>query len=184
MARFPRKPRTPRRPYAKTKYSVGWCKRPACTCWTPAGCIGPEMLEAVKAAGLLGGASADCYPGPCYDYGACVTNQCFSEVACAIRGIFQFWADKYAVVAAYVAARGADALAAVTAAGEPGALELGGAAPGGTLTAAGTYYTKGCPPGRRWVIGLTGCSCQPIEIPYPPATPADILAQCGVDVLA
>jgi len=53
LARRPRRPRAPRGPRQKTKYSIGWCKRPGCFCWTPAGCIGPQMLEAVKLAGLL-----------------------------------------------------------------------------------------------------------------------------------
>jgi hypothetical protein len=181
MARFPR---TPRRPYAKTKYDVGWCKRPACNCWTPAGCIGPEMLEAVKLAGLLETAK-DCYPGPCYDYGACVTNQCFAETACEIRGIFQFWARQFEAAVSYALppvveaakAAGRTLLAAAQAAATSEALNLGGAPPP-------TGFTKGCPPGTRWVIGLTGCSCQPFAIPYPPATAEQILAQCGVDVNA
>lgn len=184
MARFPRTPRTPRRPYAKTKYSVGWCKRPACNCWTPAGCIGPEMLEAVKLAGLLE-AAPDCYPGPCYDYAACVTNKCFAETACQIRGIFQFWAGQFKAAVAYAGPTVEAQTRRALSVAERLLIrrQLGaGAVPPEPEPFRG--YTKGCPPGRRWVLGLTGCSCQPFEIPYPPATAEQILAACGVDVLA
>lgn len=180
--RAPRKPRTSRRPYAKTKYDVGWCKRPACTCWTPAGCIGPQMLEAVKLAGLLGGASADCYPGPCYDYGACVTNQCFSEVSCAIRGIYLFWAKQYHVVAAYLAEQGTAAVTAVVAARQRGLARL--APPVPTPEAPGIplgAFTTGCGPGEYWQATTIGCRCGPPGAYGPPAS-AELLARCGISV--
>jgi len=181
LARRPRRPRKPRGPRQKTKYSIGWCKRPSCFCWTPAGCIGPEMLEAVKLAGLLETAP-DCYPGPCYDYGACVSGRCFSEVSCVIQGILRFWVNQYRAASAYVAPLVVEAVAPIRRVGlrvlVPGPLPVAPVpAPVPGLPAGA--ITNGCPPGWYWTIGLTGCRCSPPGLNLPPATAAQ-LAQCGV----
>jgi hypothetical protein len=182
LARFPRPPRPARRPYAKTKLTVGQCKRPTCHCWTPAGCIGPDLYALEKLSPDWPGLQ-ECFPGPCYDYAACVTQKCFAEVACEIQSIFQFWARQYQAAVTYVVP---PVVAAAQRAQRAGLAALGRAAElGATLVAVPIPpggFTQGCPPGTRWVIGLTGCSCQPIDAPYPLATAAQIKAACGVDV--
>lgn len=169
--RPPRAPRHPRPPRAarparparfarparyKTVERPGVCKGPGCTCWTPAGCIGAWYLDA-----LPDFAQSDCYRGPCYDYGACVTERCQVHPACLVNTILQFWVNQYRAVAqnplgypAGVAAAAARAGRQLLGAGRQVAaqFELIGPSVGGV--------TEGCPPGTRWAVGLTGYSCQ------------------------
>lgn len=178
--RPPRPPR-PRRPSRarsqKTKYSTGWCKRPSCFCWTPAGCIGPEMLEAVTLAGLLE-SSPDCYPGPCYSYEACVTQRCFSETSCVIQGILRFWITQYRAASAYVVPLVVEAVQPIRRVGLrvliPGPLPVTVLAPPVSEAAGGV--TEGCPAGHSWAVGLTGFSCQPIGSAHFRATRAQLIA--------
>lgn len=154
---MPRKPR-PRRPKNyKTKEPPGVCKGPGCNCWTPAGCAGAWYLAILESE-----AFKDCYKGPCYDYGACVTDRCSIHPACLIQTIKQFWMKTYHALVANPGQVVRDALSFTSAE----AMRLAALA-GHPLEAAGLVgsaevggVTEGCPPGTRWAIGLTGYSCQ------------------------
>lgn len=163
--RLPRPPRKARKPRParfarparyKTVERPGVCKGPGCTCWTPAGCIGAWYLDA-----LPDFAKSDCYRGPCYDYGACVTERCQVHPACLVNTILQFWVNQYRAVAAnplgypaQVAASVAQAARQTLAVGKQVLAQFELIAP------VIEGVTEGCPPGTRWAVGLTGYSCQ------------------------
>lgn len=185
MPRPPRRPRPARAPRAprprmqKTKLSIGVCKRPGCTCWTPAGCASDVYYSIIKAIGFD---NPECFPGPCFDYTACVSGRCFSDLTCAIIGIVQFWQRQYRYVVQ-------GQLAPVVA--EVGEAVRGFAAIENLRKArfeqlvedvvGPKQLTEGCPPGWYWVIGLTGCRCVPKEAGVPPATREQIIACLGYD---
>jgi hypothetical protein len=184
LKRPPRAKRTsrPRRPpFTKTKYERGQCKRPSCTCWTPGGCIGGSLWELYKQTGLPA-ACPDSFPGPCYDYVACITHQCVSDVACAVHQILRFWVRQYHAAVTYVEPRVAPVTdaAQVLARRTFGALTL---AVSDTVapTTPGGGVAGGCPPGMCWRRGLTGVGCQPAAHGTPCLTRDQVIALIGYD---
>jgi hypothetical protein len=187
-ARPPRPPRLPRPPRAKrpprppSKYDVGLCKRPSCTCWTPAGCIGPPLAEAYRISPNWEGLKP-CFPGPCYEYTSCVTHVCTSDATCAVFQILQFWVKQYKAVVTYIE----PAVPIITAATilTRRALLLAVPAIRGielvqSLTTA-PPITDGCPPGWYWAIGLTGVACSDPRLGRQAATAEQLIAILGYD---
>lgn len=179
-ARPPRKPRTPRKPRPsayKTQAPAGVCKGPACTCWTPGGCVGEWYLKL-----LPGFETSECYKGPCYSYEQCMSGKCQLHIACAINTILAFWARQYRAVVANPAGiletvtTGLQTVVIDAAARARAAAQVTGliSPPTGAVE-----YTNGCPPGWHWVIGLTGITCAPPGDVRPPA-PENLLRAYGV----
>lgn len=122
-----------------------------------------------------------CFPGPCYDYVACVTHVCVSDVACAVHGIFQFWAKQYKAVAVYVDPVLAPLIAATPVIQQVllAALPAIQAANIAIAVTGPAGVTEGCPPGTRWAVGLTGFSCQS-PITHPTAATREQLIAAGI----
>lgn len=173
--RRPRLPRPPRPRNRKTKEPPGVCKGPACNCWTPAGCIGHWYIEMLPAF-----AASDCYKGPCYDYGACVTERCNLHVDCLAQTIFQFWARTYRAFAANPLEVIAEAGRGVAfAARHTLRVSEQTLAQFELIAPSVDGITQGCPPGTRWAWGLTGLSCQS-PATHPRAATREELIQYGI----
>jgi hypothetical protein len=102
-----------------------------------------------------------CFPGPCYDYVACVTHQCGSDVACAVQTIFEFWARQYKAVSVHVDPFVAP-LIAVAPLVARAALAALPAIQSITILKGlldQPAYTAGCAPGEAWHWSLTGLRC-------------------------
>jgi len=174
-ARAPRPPRPPRPRSRKSKEPPGVCKGPGCNCWTPAGCIGAWYLEALPEF-----SKSDCYKGPCYDYGACVTERCNIHVDCLVNSILAFWTKTYKAIAANPLQVAQDAGSGLEFAARHAvrALEQG-LAQLEIIRGSTGEVTEGCPPGTRWAWGLTGLSCQS-PATHPRAATREELVRYGI----
>jgi hypothetical protein len=130
---------------------------------------------------ILGSAAfKDCYKGPCYDYGACVTERCSIHPDCLVSIIKAFWMKTYRALVTNPLGLATDAVTGAKLTGlhavraleqQIAALEIIAPSVGGV--------TEGCPPGTRWAWGLTGLSCQS-PATHPRAATREELIQYGI----